>query len=49
VRVDVNNVVRVDLQLSGRYGYLKYDVSLVLNGHDHFYEQIKPQTEIARS
>jgi 3',5'-cyclic AMP phosphodiesterase CpdA len=27
--------------------FLKYNVSLVLNGHDHFYERIKPQKGIA--
>jgi hypothetical protein len=27
--------------------FLKYDVSLVLNGHDHFYERVKPQKGIA--
>jgi len=26
--------------------FLKYNVSLVLNGHDHFYERIKPQKGI---
>jgi hypothetical protein len=26
--------------------FLKYDVSLVLNGHDHFYERVKPQKGI---
>jgi len=26
--------------------FLKYDVSLVLNGHDHVYERIKPQHDI---
>jgi hypothetical protein len=26
--------------------FLKYYVSVVLNGHDHFYERIKPQKEI---
>ncbi len=27
--------------------FLKYNVSVVLNGHDHFYERIKPQKGIA--
>ncbi len=27
--------------------FVKYDVSVVLNGHDHFYERIKPQKGIA--
>ena len=27
--------------------FLKYDVSLVLTGHDHFYERVKPQKGIA--
>ena len=27
--------------------FLKYNVTLVLNGHDHFYERIKPQKGIA--
>jgi len=27
--------------------FVKYNVSLVLNGHDHFYERVKPQKEIA--
>lgn len=27
--------------------FLKYNVSLVLNGHDHFYERVKPQKGIA--
>jgi 3',5'-cyclic AMP phosphodiesterase CpdA len=27
--------------------FLKYNVSLVFNGHDHFYERIKPQKGIA--
>lgn len=26
--------------------FLKYNVSVVLNGHDHFYERIKPQKDI---
>jgi hypothetical protein len=26
--------------------FLKYDVSVVLNGHDHFYERVKPQKGI---
>ena len=27
--------------------FVKYNVSVVLNGHDHFYERVKPQKEIA--
>lgn len=27
--------------------FLKYNVSVVLNGHDHFYERVKPQKGIA--
>jgi 3',5'-cyclic AMP phosphodiesterase CpdA len=27
--------------------FVKYDVSVVLNGHDHFYERVKPQKGIA--
>jgi len=27
--------------------FLKYNVSIVLNGHDHFYERVKPQKGIA--
>ena len=27
--------------------FLRYNVSLVLNGHDHFYERVKPQNGIA--
>jgi predicted MPP superfamily phosphohydrolase len=27
--------------------FLKYNVSVVLNGHDHFYERVKPQKDIA--
>ncbi|MEO6212094.1 MAG: metallophosphoesterase [Vicinamibacterales bacterium] len=27
--------------------FVKYNVSVVLNGHDHFYERIKPQKDIA--
>jgi predicted MPP superfamily phosphohydrolase len=27
--------------------FIKYNVSLVLQGHDHFYERVKPQKEIA--
>ena len=26
--------------------FVKYNVSVVLNGHDHFYERVKPQKEI---
>jgi hypothetical protein len=26
--------------------FLKYNVSVVLNGHDHFYERVKPQKGI---
>jgi hypothetical protein len=27
--------------------FVKYNVSVVLNGHDHFYERVKPQKGIA--
>jgi len=27
--------------------FVKYNVSVVLNGHDHFYERLKPQKDIA--
>ncbi|HEX2460771.1 MAG TPA: hypothetical protein VHJ58_11545 [Vicinamibacterales bacterium] len=27
--------------------FLKYNVSVVLTGHDHFYERVKPQKGIA--
>jgi hypothetical protein len=35
-----------DLRLREVPLFLKYNVSVVLNGHDHFYERVKPQKGI---
>jgi len=47
VHVDVRQIVYVmDLTPVVQPLFLKYNVSVVLTGHDHFYERTKPQKGI---